>query len=245
MYYESYGNLENPIIVFLHGAFFVHAFGRQYSLKDKYYLLVPHIMGFGREVHKTFQADAAIEELAEFIKGLNRKVMVVGFSLGAQLAVKLITEYEELFTGAIIVSPWLIKDEASLEKAYHENAKQLKNMKNKTRCNIVGMMNGLPKPQRKEFVEQMQHVSEGTLKNIVYNDITLKLVQDFSKVDIPTMALAGGKEQKEVKDSVSCLQKMNDHCQAEIWQKANHNIPPLFHKQFNELIDAFMSEHHG
>lgn len=49
---------------------------------------------------------------------------MVGFSLGAQVAFKLVTEHEELFTAAILVSPWLDKNEAMLQYAMKQNEKQ-------------------------------------------------------------------------------------------------------------------------
>ena len=60
-------------------------------------------MGFGNNTDKVFQTDECVKELADYIKTLNKKVMLVGFSLGAQLAFKLVSEYEELFESAIIV----------------------------------------------------------------------------------------------------------------------------------------------
>lgn len=242
MYFEKLGDENNPAIVFLHGAFFANTFGRQYSLADRYCLIVPHIMGYGNEAKRTFHTEEATMEIANFIKGLDRKVTLVGFSLGAQLAVKLVAEHEELFSGAVFVSPWLIKDEASLSKAYQENEKQLHSMKNRLTCGIIGFMNGLPAVQRKQFVEQMQNVSELTLKNTVYNGITLETIKGFSAVSVPTVALAGEKEQTEILDSISALQKMNRNCKIEIWNNAAHNIPPVFPKRFNKLICDFVEE---
>lgn len=66
-------------------------------------------MGYGKEADKIFDTDSQITELVSYIAGLNRKVLLVGFSLGAQIAFKLVAEHEELFKAAIIVSPWLIK----------------------------------------------------------------------------------------------------------------------------------------
>lgn len=54
--------------------------------------------------------------------------------------------------------------------------------------------------------------------------------------DNQTYILAGSKEQTEVHDSVKGLAAMNKNCRYEIWDKAAHNIPPVFSKQFNELI---------
>lgn len=100
---EEYGKSNSKTIVMLHGAHFVHTFGKQYSLSKKFHIVVPHIMGFGDNTDRVFQTDECIKELADYIKSLNKKVMLIGFSLGAQLAFRLVAEYEELFESAIIV----------------------------------------------------------------------------------------------------------------------------------------------
>ncbi|MBQ4165005.1 MAG: alpha/beta fold hydrolase [Oscillospiraceae bacterium] len=233
---EEFGKENTETIVMLHGANFVHTFGSQYVLAEKYHIAVPHLMGYGNNTAKAFQTDECIKELADYIKSLNKKVWLVGFSLGAQLAFKLVSEYEELFKAAIIVSPWLIKEEAFLSKIAELNLKQNKQFKNKFFCNFVGLMNGLPSKQRKEFVAQMQNVSEETAHNVVYNGITLDSTPSFKDVEIPIIALAGAKEQKEVHDSVKKMSEINKNCRFEIWDRAGHNIPPLFAKRFNELI---------
>lgn len=97
-------------------------------------------------------------------------------------------------------------------------------------------MNALPSEQRKEFVSQMQNVKEETIHNVVYNGITIDSVPQFADVKIPVIALAGAKEQKEVHDSVRKMSEINPDCRHEIWDKAGHNIPPLFANKFNELI---------
>lgn len=233
---EEYGKENDSTIVMLHGANFVHSFGRQYVLSDRYRVIVPHIMGFGDEAGRTFETDACIKELAEYIKSLDNKVLLVGFSLGAQLAFKLVSEYEELFYAAIIVSPWLDKDRTKVQEVMCINEKQYASFKKKWLCSLIGMMNGLPPEQRKEFVNQMQNVSLDTIRNSVDNGISFKSVPKFSEVSVPIIALAGGKEQQEVRKSVKKMAELNPHCRYEIWDKAAHNIPPLFAKRFNEII---------
>lgn len=234
---EEFGKENENIIVMLHGANFVHSFGRQYPLADRYHIIVPHIMGFGNEADRTFETEACIKELAEYIEGFGKKVALVGFSLGAQLAFKLVSEYEHLFTSTILVSPWLIKEKEFMAYIMGANLKQLSSLKKKWLCNIVGLMNGLlPSSLRKEFVEQMQNVKEGTIRNVVDNGITIDSVPTFASVSIPVIALAGGKEQKEIHDGVKKLAEINANCRYEIWDKAAHNIPPMFAKRFNELI---------
>ncbi len=237
---EEYGKGNAETIVMLHGAYFVHSFGRQYLLSKEYHIVVPHIMGFGDNTDRIFQTDDCIKELADYIQTLNKKVMLVGFSLGAQLAFRLVSEYEVLFKSAIIVSPWLIKEEPLLSEMAELNVKQLKQLKNRFICRFIGMMNGLPPKQCKEFVLQMQNVKEETVYNIVYNGITIESEPSFKNVTIPVIALAGEKEQKEIHDSIRKMSEINANCKYEIWDKAAHNIPPLFAKKFNELICSML-----
>ena len=236
MYIEEYGKDNRSVIVMLHGANFVHCFGRQYSLAEKYHIVVPHIMGFGNEAERVFDTEICIRELAGYIRSFDSKVLLIGFSLGAQLAFKLISEHPDLFYAAIIVSPWLNKEEPELSEVLRINEKQLYSLKKKWLCNIIGMMNGLPSAQRKEFVGQMQQVKIETIRNSVDNGITFDSVRGFENVDFPVIALAGGKEQQSVLDSVKRMAETNSNCRYEIWEKAAHNIPPMFSKRFNNLI---------
>lgn len=236
MHFEEFGKEHEKTIVMLHAANYVHVFAKQYCLADEYHIIVPHLMGYGDETDKTFNTDEQIKALAEFISSLGKKVALVGFSLGAQVGFRLIAEHPELFTCAVLVSPWLIKDRETLDKVVAANEKQLASFKKKWLCGLIARMNWFTKEQRISFVEQMQKVTPETVRNAVDNGITLESVSGFDKVEIPVLALAGAKEQDFVRDGVKKLSEMNKNCTSEIWEKAAHNIPPMFAKQFNERI---------
>lgn len=236
MHFEEFGKEHEKTIVMLHAANYVHVFAKQYCLADEYHIIVPHLMGYGDETDKTFNTDEQIKTLAEFISSLGKKVALVGFSLGAQVGFKLLAEHPELFTCAVLVSPWLIKDRETLNKVVAANEKQLATFKKKWLCGLIARMNGFTKEQRISFVEQMQKVTPETVRNAVDNGISLESVSGFDKVEVPVLALAGAKEQDFVRDGVKKLSEMNKNCTSEIWEKAAHNIPPMFAKQFNERI---------
>lgn len=233
---EEYGKENGSVIVMLHGANFVHCYGRQYPLAERYHIVVPHLMGYGDEADRVFDAARCAEELAGFIGTFDKKVLLVGFSLGAQLAFKLISEHPELFYAAIIVSPWLTKSEPALSEAMKVNEKQLASFKKRWLCGLIGRMNGLPREQRVKFVEQMQKVRIETVRNSVDNGITFDSEPGFAGVDFPVVALAGARESKDVLDSVKRMGEINGNCRCEIWERAAHNIPPVFAKRFNRLI---------
>ncbi len=185
LYYEEYGKSNEITLVMLHGANFVHTFGRQYLLAEKYHIIVPHIVGFGKEAERTFTTVDAINDIVELIKSINRKVFIVGFSLGAQLAFSLVSNYPEFFHGAVIISPWLIKNSDKMDYIIRQNMKQYNTLQKPWMCNLIGLMNGLPKEPRKDFVAYMQNVNESTIYNSVNNGIT-----SFKNVEIPILAIA-------------------------------------------------------
>lgn len=239
MYAEEYGEENNQILLMLHGAFFVHTFGRQYVLAEKYHLVVPHIMGYGKHADKVFTTENAVAELTDYINSLGKPVTLIGFSLGAQLAYELVCRQADSFNSTIIISPWLLKSKEEMSKMLEENERQFFSMRNKMKCRMIAMANGLPKEQRAEFVSQMQNVSLDTVRNSVDNGIVFD--DRFSSVTIPVIALAGGREQLAITESVKKMASSNANCTCQIWPKAAHNIPPLFSNRLNELIAETMA----
>lgn len=241
MYFIELGDRSAPTVIMLHGAFFVDAFGRQYPLSDQYHLVIPHIKGFGKAARETFETGPALAEIRELVSQYDDPVYLIGFSLGAQLAFKLVSENPELIRKAILISPFLMKKDENSDRVTEENLKMLRSMKNRFFCRAIGLMNGLPKQSRADFVESMQLVSEETVRNCVDNGISFDTVDSFSACNVPILALAGEKEQAEIKDSVKRMAEVNPRCRCEIWDKAKHNIPPVFAKRLNETILSFFS----
>jgi pimeloyl-ACP methyl ester carboxylesterase len=243
MYTEEFGDPQSRTLVLIHGAFFTNTFGRQYVLQDRYHLVVPHLFGFGQETACTFEVDAqiaALKELCQSYADSAQKPTLVGFSLGAQLAFRLVSEEPGLFSSAVIVSPWLTDKDSIPQQVMDQNLKIYHQLQNKLQCNLIALMNGMPKNQRREFVESMQHVSEQTVRNAVDTGICFDTVPSYTDLRIPILALAGSKETDAVKKSVRLMAEKNPCCKYEIWDGASHNIPPVFAKRFNQTLVDFI-----
>lgn len=207
---EEYDRENNKIIVMLHSLNNVYTFREQYKLKNKYRIIVPHLMGFGDETNKIFNAEKQIDILHNFIKTLNQKVTLVGFSLGAEIALKLLCEHKEFFNAAVIISPWLCKDNNEfLEQVKKGALNGLKLTKIKWICWILCILNKIPKTYRKNFINQMKHVSQETVISAVDNKVSLKTITNFNRIDIPVMVLVGENEMDVVKVSANKLKEAN------------------------------------
>jgi pimeloyl-ACP methyl ester carboxylesterase len=239
MHIDEFGSKGDKTLIMLHGAFFTNAFGRNIKLSRRYHLVMPHIMGFGEEAGRTFDTDEAIKELRDLAHQYESPA-IIGFSLGAQLAYALLTLDPLLYSAGILVSPWLIGKDPFPEDVMEENLKMYHSLQSKTRCRLIGLMNGMPKKERDSFARNMQKVSEETVRRSADNGITLERYPRFDDVNCPVLALAGEKEADSVIASVYALRRENPLCVAEVWEGAGHNIPPRMHKEFDKRVVEFI-----
>ncbi|MBP1560193.1 MAG: alpha/beta hydrolase [Oscillospiraceae bacterium] len=243
MYYEKYGNELNPIIMCLHGANLVQSFSKQCDyLSRNYCVIVPHLPGYGRNCDAEFSTPLAIEQLTELAASFNKQVTLVGFSLGAQLCLPLICEHGDLFNGAVMISPWLIKDTAEVEKVMKQQADSEKMAKNKLLLGINGLVLGLDKNERSEYEEYSKNVSMNTILASIDNGIELKNYPDFVHVVKPMTAICGIKEITDIRKSVRTLSMQNPKCTYDMWDGAAHNIPFKYASRLNKTIEDFVDK---
>ena len=106
--FDEYGNRNNPTILLLHGAGALDTFTRQYCFANKFHLVVPHLPGAGENAHIPYLPAETISLLHELIKSLHKEnIGVVGHSLGAQIAIMLVTRYPQHFSFAVFLSAWV------------------------------------------------------------------------------------------------------------------------------------------
>ncbi|MGN0674869.1 MAG: alpha/beta fold hydrolase [Oscillospiraceae bacterium] len=243
MYYEKYGSDLNPIILCLHGTNYVHCFSKQCDYFSKNYcVIVPHLPGFGRNCDVTFSTELAVQQIAEFAASLGKKVTLMGFSLGAQLCLPLLCRYGDLFNGAVMISPWLIKDPAEVEKAMKQQSDNEKLSKNKLFIGINGLAMGLDKGERQENAEFCKNVSMNSILASIDNGILLSDYPEYNTIDKPMMAICGIKEPVDVRKSVRTLSMQNPHCSYDMWDGAAHNIPFKYASRLNKTVEEFVDK---
>ena len=221
MFTEEYGKENKKIIVMLHGLYDVHSFRKQYELSKKYKIVIPHLMGFGKNAGKNiFNTEKQVKDLYDIVKSFDSKVTLVGFSLGAEIAFKLLCEHKELFNSVILISPWLIKDDKKfLQEIKISALKGLNFIKKRWLCYIMCFISRIPRFYIKDFVNQIHNIN------------------------IPVLTIVGEKELSVIKDSAEMLKKINnEYCKIVCVKNAGHNIPTKFSKQLNMILDSVCSK---
>lgn len=236
MKYLEYGKENEKTIIFLHGIHITDCFNRQLVLQEEYHLVFPHIIGFGLDTKRIFKKDVFIEELYNYILKLNKKVMLVGYGLGSELAFYMVSMHPEVFKKVILISPWLIKDKAILARIYEANLKELKGIKNKFAISYIAFLNKIPKDRKKSFADSIMAEKEETVHNAIYNNISLDTVKEFKTIDVDMLALCGEKEANSILFTLKHLHRINPKVRVKIINRAGDNIPTKKHKYINDLI---------
>ncbi|MDD4003130.1 MAG: alpha/beta hydrolase [Clostridia bacterium] len=242
MYYEQYGDKKKPTIIFLHGAMAFQSFARQEELKDSFHLIFYTLPGHGNDYKRDFDRNTAISEVANIIKGLNKKaVHIVGFSLGAQLALSMLNKYSVLIDKAVIISP-LIDSTETENKILSINTRLVGySTKIAPLAKIVSMLIGINRDKYPEFKREQKNQRVNKLSFSILQDmLKSENLENIKSVKNPVLLLAGELEYNFFKRSALRLSQIIPNSKLEYYKGAGHNIPYLFYKKFNKDLREFL-----
>ena len=243
IYYDEYGDRHNPTILLLHGAAATDTFCKQYCFQDTYQLVVPHLYGSGKEVDKVYDPEKQIEALVELIRHIsNEKITIMGHSLGAELAVALVSRYPEFFNKAVFLSAWICPSEKSI-RMYTKIAK-FSCMTLKFPALVRWQANywHYSKEQADFMVEYSKRITPEQYAAWFRYRVKLDELPEYKDVNIPMLAVCGSKELAEMKTSISELGRRNPNCQTIILDSVMHDFPMRFPQKLNPILLDFLAE---
>ena len=227
--YEESGNESFENVIMVSGLYFPNSFMSVAELSAKYHVIIPELHGFGENTDTIFEVDKMYDELTQLCEKF-APCHIVGFSIGADLVVKLICEKPDLFRSAILISPALDDKENYIKERLPLIMSDLKRMRKPFFSKLIAKLNAYPKEELKAFSESMKNVSEESVKRSVNNGITFESVPGFAELRLPVLVMVGGKEAKQIISTAKRMAKMNTNCQCSILKNGDHNIPLIFGK---------------
>ena len=212
MYYEEFGNKDEKILVLLHTSFNPYIYDYLIpTLKDDYHIYLPHLIGFGKEANKMFTFEENEKQLLDLISSFNKKVYLIGTSLGSQLAFRLLNKNKELFEKVILVSPFLLKDQLDLTSSINANMSLLNNLRNRFLVRIYARKNNIPENRRKDFYIESKNVLDETIANMVSDSPSISDYPDYKDVDVNTLLISFTSQHPQVGNTIDELLKINSY----------------------------------
>lgn len=243
MVFDSYGNSSNPTLVLLHGAAALDTFAHQYdALAKRFYVLVPHLPGAGEAAAEAYNPQETCDALAAWIASLNAgRVLLMGHSVGAQLAVKLVSEHEALFSRAVFLSAWLISSEKSVKSLSSLARMSYGAIKSAYLLRLQAKYWGMTPEQAEKLVAYSQKIKLNTYVGFYANRIYLKDLPGYASVKIPMLAMCAKGETAEMKQSLNALGEQNTNCLTVIFPQGSHDFVLRNYGLLNPMLLDFLT----
>ncbi|MCH7321544.1 alpha/beta hydrolase [Solibacillus sp. MA9] len=242
IYFDEYGDRNNPTILLLHGAAAVDTFTQQYQVLNNYHLIVPHLYGAGESVKITYNPHKLKQEILELVKSLNKpSVGIMGHSIGAQLAVMLVTDNPELFSRAVFLSAWVCPNEKSIRMYCKSAPVMVKLLRYKWIVKLQAKYWNYTKKQSDYMADYARKLTVENYQAFFNETMNIKDFPGIFEVTLPMLAICGQRESKDIKNSLELLAQ-NASCQTMILPKAGHDFPMRCASGLNPILNSFYDE---
>jgi len=246
MYFDEYGDRKNPTIILVHGAAATDTFAGQYRFQDQYHLVVPHLYGSGKEVEERYEPEKTVEAIVRIIKSLGKeKVLLMGHSLGGELAVALAAKHEELFSGAVFLSAWVCATEKSIALFRRMAKITCKTLKWGWLVRWQAKHWNYNQEQAEFMVQYARKITPEQYVAWFTDRVYLDELPEYASVKIPMLAICGTKEVKEMKKSLEELGRRNGNCRTLLLEGVNHDFPLRNMDRLNPILLDFFEKVEG
>ena len=250
IYYEEYGDKDAPLIVFLHGGGVSGwMWEKQISyFCQRYHCVVPDLPGHGKSCEDTYfsmkQAAVQIIDLIDKISN-NRKVSMIGFSLGAQIIVQIVSMRPTLIDTAVIISA-LVRPMPSLNKWIAPTIKLASPLiANRTFSKIQAKTMYIPKEKFQQYYDESCRMPPQTLISVLKENMSFAIPENFKHVKTSMLIIVGEKEKSMMKKSANDLVASNQHCEGMVIADIGHGISLAKPTLFNEIVDNWLGARHS
>jgi pimeloyl-ACP methyl ester carboxylesterase len=250
MIFKEFGSIGSPVIVLLHGGGLSWwSWKRQIELLRKdHFVVTPVIDGHGEDGDTLFTGiSPSAEKLISYINEKhNGKVLAVcGLSIGAQIAVELlsmapnITEYAVLESALVIPMKYMAEMTAPIYKMSYGLIKKRWFAKLQSKTLFV------PEESFPDYFADSSRMSRESLINMSLSNGSYSLPQGVSCTSAKTLILAGEKELPVMKKSARLLHETIGGSTLKVMDKYGHGELSLANPdEYIRILSGFIREQH-
>jgi pimeloyl-ACP methyl ester carboxylesterase len=183
----------------------------------------------------------AAESVAQQIRldELEGDIVVIGFSLGGQVAIQFAAMFPDRVTHTVVVSslvrPWRT---ASLYVSLATLAAPLAKRRDFARLQAAQL--GLQPGDIDTYVELSRSVSRTSLRNIICTNFSFAPPAAFLASTCPVLLVAGSREQRTLITNLQALGDSLPNSEFEIVPKVAHGAPFTTPDQFNTVVHEWL-----
>lgn len=244
--YKQYGDTSAPLILFLHGGGVSGwMWDRQVShFKQQYHCVVPDLPGHGANYsNHQFTIKQTAAELIELIEMLapNKQVIAIGFSLGAQILVQMLSDRPELIDYAMINSALVQPMPLALAMIGPSIRLSYPFIKIRAFAKLQAAALYINDEHFERYYQESLQINRELLITVLKENMSFHIPDNFHKARTNLLITVGEHEKKMMQVSARKLQHSNKNSRLVIFGKVGHGVSLQNPARFNETITCWLN----
>ncbi|KPN89618.1 alpha/beta fold hydrolase [Lysinibacillus sp. ZYM-1] len=240
MQYEEYGPINGPLMMFLHGGGVGGwMWEQQIQHFSNYHCVVPELMSCS-----PFSIEQCARNLIQLIeeKANGKQVILIGFSLGAQIAIEMLSVKPSLIDFTIINSALVIPSPTAAWMIRPFIRLSFPLIKNKAFAKLQAKTLYIDERYFERYFHDSSTMTIDTLMHVLRENMTFSIPHHFHNAQGNILITVGDQEKRMMKKSAQALVHSHPNAQGVILNNIGHGISlaqPVF---FNRFVENWMKE---
>jgi len=244
IHYQEYGDENASLVVFLHGGGVSSwMWDKQIRYFTHYYCLTIDLPEHGKSNElKPFSIKSSAERITSLIEetAAGKEIIVVGFSLGAQVSIQMLSMKPNLIDYAIINSA-LVRPSPFTLKLIRPSIKLSHPLvKNKFFSKLQAKTLYIGKEYFNSYYEESSAMKSGSLIRILEENMSFKIPVGFNRAKAKILVTVGEQEKGMMKKSAEDITISHSNCTGIIIPNVGHGISLASPEFFNHLVESWL-----
>lgn len=246
LHYKEYGDQSAPLMVFLHGGGVSGwMWDRQIQYFTHYHCIVPDLPGHGHiPDDTTFSIKGSAQEIIDLIevKSAGKNVILIGFSLGAQVAIQIISSKPHLVDFTILNSALVRPMKYANLWIGPTVSMSFPFVKNRWFSKLQSKTLYVSEDDFEIYYEETCQMKKDTLVRVLEENMSFLIPEGFHQVAGKILVTVGEKEKSIMKKSAKDLVVSNPNCTGVLIPNIGHGAPLAIPDFFNNMVGAWINE---
>jgi len=244
--YREYGDKNAPLMVFLHGGGVSSwMWDKQIQYFSNYHCITIDLpeQGASRNT-ENFSIQLSAEKVNRLIEKIadGKKIIVIGFSLGAQVTIQMLSKNSNLINYAIVNSA-LVRPNSFIRKMIKPSIKLFFPLvKNKTFSKLQAKTLYIDEEFLETYYDESSQMKSATLIRILEENMSFKIPNGFNNAESDILVTVGEKEKAIMKKSARDIVASNSNCTGIIIPNVGHGISLMNPNFFNQMIENWIQD---
>lgn len=245
LHYQEYGDTTAPLMVFLHGGGVSGwMWDKQVHYFTQYHCLVPDLPGHGKSIAIPFSIKDSAERIITIIeeKSNGKKVILVGFSLGAQIIVQILSSKPDIVDYAIINSA-LVRPMTYAKKWIQPTIKlSVPLIKKRWFAKLQAKTLYVGEDYFEKYYDESSQMTADTLTRVLEENMSFSIPANFKKTTTNILVTVGEQEKSIMKKSANDIVKANQKSKGILIPNMGHGVSMAMPDFFNQMVETWINE---